>query len=77
MMKNDKSVSMTAKFSMNFENRPVLNPGEATFLSLVAFITFTIYLVSILHAKKKIDVFKLCRKKVLTPEEIAAKKHLE
>ena len=54
--------------------RVLSNLGVAMiFIAIV--LVIVIYTLSMLHASKKLDLFKHCKKKPLTPEELARLKY--
>jgi len=60
---------MTATFKIKFDSQPALDMGTTLAIVLGSVCALLFYVLSILHAKNKIDMFKLCRRRVLTPEE--------
>jgi len=61
------SVDITVYYS---QLRVISNSGVAMMV-IALFMAVGIYSVSLLHVSKKIDLFKLCKKKPLTQEEEA------
>ena len=68
--------SFQVTITVEYFNVGTLSGGAITGIIFLVLILITFYALSMLHASKKLDLFQHCKKKPLSPEELARIKYI-